>query len=148
MRIHFLLVQFGFFFLYCLRTPVFRLNTYCSKLCFLIGHWKFCSFLFITQLTSKQSERNSDDLGRFLGFLGDSDDKESACNVGDLGWRPGFNPWVGKIPWRRERLPTPLFWLGEFHGLYSPWGRKELDRTERLSLSHVLVCSSCYNKTS
>jgi len=42
--------------------------------------------------------------------------------------RPGFNPWVGKIPWRRERLPTPVFWPGEFHGLYSPWGRKESDR--------------------
>ena len=24
-------------------------------------------------------------------------------------WRPGFDPWVGKIPWRRERLPTPAF---------------------------------------
>ena len=32
--------------------------------------------------------------------------------------RPGFDPWVGKIPWRRERLPTPGFWPGEFHGLY------------------------------
>ena len=31
--------------------------------------------------------------------------------------RPGFNPWVGKIPWRRERLPTPVSWPGEFHGL-------------------------------
>ena len=29
------------------------------------------------------------------------------------------------IPWRRERLPTPVFWSGEFHGLHSPWGRKE-----------------------
>ena len=29
--------------------------------------------------------------------------------------RPGFNPWVGKMPWRREWLPTPGFWLGEFH---------------------------------
>ena len=47
----------------------------------------------------------------------------------------GFNPWVGKIPWRRERLPTPVFWPGEFHGLYSPWGCKESDTTERLSLS-------------
>ena len=28
--------------------------------------------------------------------------------------------WIGKIPWRRERLPTPVFWPGEFHGLYSP----------------------------
>ena len=41
---------------------------------------------------------------------------------------------VGKIPWRRERLPTPVFWSGEFHGLYSPWGHKESDTTERLSL--------------
>ena len=35
--------------------------------------------------------------------------------------RPGFNPWVGKIPWRKERLPTPVFWPGESHGLCSPW---------------------------
>ncbi|KAM7227539.1 hypothetical protein CapIbe_021236, partial [Capra ibex] len=44
--------------------------------------------------------------------------------------RPGFDPWVGTIPWRRERLPTPVFWPGEFHGLYSPWGRKEPDTTD------------------
>ena len=44
--------------------------------------------------------------------------------------RPGFDLWVGKSPWRRERLPTPVFWPGEFHGLYSPWGRKEPDTTE------------------
>ena len=31
--------------------------------------------------------------------------------------RPGFNSRVGKIPWRRERLPTPVFWPGEFHGV-------------------------------
>ena len=31
----------------------------------------------------------------------------------------GFNLWVGKIPWRRERLPTPVFWPGEFHGIWS-----------------------------
>ena len=47
--------------------------------------------------------------------------------------RPGFDPWVGKIPWRRERLPTPVFWPGEMHGLYSPRSRKEWDTTERLS---------------
>ena len=45
-------------------------------------------------------------------------------------WRPWFDPWVGKIPWRKERLPTPVFWPGEFHGLCSPWGHKELDMTE------------------
>ena len=33
--------------------------------------------------------------------------------VRSLGWED---------PWRRERLPTPVFWPGEFHRLYSPWG--------------------------
>ena len=47
---------------------------------------------------------------------------------------PGFDPWVGKIPWRRKRLPTPVFWLGECHGLYSPWDHKESDTTEWLPL--------------
>ena len=49
--------------------------------------------------------------------------------------RSGFDPCVGKILWRRERLPTPVFWPGEFHGLYSPWVCKESDTTEWLSLS-------------
>ena len=35
-----------------------------------------------------------------------------------------WETWVGKIPWRRERLPTPVFWPGEFHGLYSPLGHR------------------------
>ena len=30
--------------------------------------------------------------------------------------RPGFNPWVRKIPWRKEWLPTPVFLPGESHG--------------------------------
>ena len=47
--------------------------------------------------------------------------------VWSLGWDD---------PWRRERLPTPIFWPGEFHGLYSPWGRKESGMTEWFSLSH------------
>ena len=50
-----------------------------------------------------------------------------------------FNLWVGKIPWRRKWLPTPLFLPGEFHGQrslegYSPWGCKELDMTDGLTL--------------
>ena len=53
----------------------------------------------------------------------------------DLCGRPGFNPWVGKIPWRRERLPSPVFWPAEFHRRYSLQGRKESDTTERLSVS-------------
>jgi len=30
--------------------------------------------------------------------------------------RPRFNPWVRKIPWRREWQPTPVFLPGDFHG--------------------------------
>ena len=56
---------------------------------------------------------------------------KSTCNMGDLG---SFSPWVGKMPWRKERLLTPEFSPGEFHGLYSQWGSKELDTTEQLSL--------------
>ena len=116
------------------------------------------------------------------------------------------NPWVGKIPWRRERLPTlvfwprefhrlyntvyrvtksqtrlsnfhfhgnksgqrhtssmeeskftpgflqvteaewlltPVFWPGEFHGLYSPWGCKESDTTDWLSHSQAALNFAC-----
>ena len=53
---------------------------------------------------------------------------------------------VGKIPWRREWQPTPLFWPGEFHGQrclagYSPWGHKESDITEQLPL--YLFLNNC-----
>ena len=50
-------------------------------------------------------------------------------------WEIWFDLWVGKMPWRTERLPTLVSWPGEFHGLYSPWGRKESDMTEQLSLA-------------
>ena len=40
--------------------------------------------------------------------------------VRSLGWE---DPW-------RKRLHTPVFWPGEFHGLYSPWGHKQLDTTD------------------
>ena len=54
--------------------------------------------------------------------------------------RAGFDPWVRKIPWRREWQPTLVFLPGEFHEQkslvgYSPCGLKELDTTERLTLS-------------
>ena len=37
-----------------------------------------------------------------------------------------------------EKGKAPVFWPGEFHGLYSPWVRKESDTTEQLSLSFFL----------
>ena len=54
-----------------------------------------------------------------------------------------FDPWVGKTSWRRERLPAPECWPGELHGLYSPWGHKESDMTERLSLSLCIIVCIC-----
>ena len=47
-----------------------------------------------------------------------------------LGWEDPLEK--GKATFSQNT--TPVFWLGEFHGLYSPWGRKESDMTERLSL--------------
>ena len=45
-----------------------------------------------------------------------------------------WEAWVRSLGWEdpleKERLPTPIFWPGEFHGLYSPWGHKESDMTE------------------
>ena len=43
--------------------------------------------------------------------------------------RPGFDAWVGKMPWRRERLPTPVIWPGEFRGLQS-MGSQRVNMTE------------------
>ena len=52
--------------------------------------------------------------------------KESACQC-KRGKRCGFDPWVGKIPWRRKLQPIPVYLPGKFHGQrslvsYSLWG--------------------------
>ena len=95
---------------------------------------------------------------------GTSAGKESACNAGDPGSFPGmeevgyplqyswaslvaqlvkyppamWETWVRTLGWEdpleKGMLPTPVFWPGEFHGLYSPWRGNESDTTERLSL--------------
>ena len=55
--------------------------------------------------------------------------------------RPGLDPWAGKIPWRREWLPTPVFLPGEPHGqrcLPGPWGHKESDK----NLVHSIIIFS------
>ena len=68
-------------------------------------------------------------------------------------WRPGFNPWVGKIPWRRKRQPTPVLLPGKFHGWrnligYSLWGcRIRHDRVTSLSLFSLFL-GPCYHTPS
>ena len=63
------------------------------------------------------------------------DGKESACQCGTYK-RLSLGPRVRKTPWRRKWQPTPVFLSGEVHGQgsYSPWGRKESDTTEQLSM--------------
>ena len=59
--------------------------------------------------------------------------------VRSLGWEDHLEKYTG--------VSTPVFWPGEFHGLYCPWGPKELDVTERLSLSlSEYVCVSNWSK--
>ena len=62
-----------------------------------------------------------------MGFPGGSAGKD-ACNVGNLG----LIPVLGKSPGK---------WNTYFHGLYSPWGRKESDTTERLTFFSFLSYS-------
>ena len=75
---------------------------------------------------------------RVVGLPGSSDDKESACQC---RWC-GLDPWVGKIPRRREWQPTPVFLPGESHGQknrkgYNPWGPKQLDTTNTFTLTFL-----------
>ena len=71
------------------------------------------------------------DLG---GFPGGASGQEPTCQC-RRPKRCRFDPWVGKIPWRRKALPNPIFLPGESLGQrslagYSPYGHKELDMTE------------------
>ena len=79
-----------------------------------------------------------------MGFLGGSDSKKINLQCR----RPGFHPLMGKISWRREWQPTPVFFLpGEFFRQrslvgYSPWGRKESETTEQLIHTHIHTLSN------
>ena len=76
-----------------------------------------------------------------LVFPGGSDGK-SVCLQGG---RPGFYPWVGKVPWRRKWQPSSVLFPGKSNGWkslvgYHPWGLKESDTTEWLHFHFSLSC--------
>ena len=88
--------------------------------------------------SSPDSEHLSDRFFQFVikryGFPGGASGKDPACQCRRCK-RHGFDPWVGKISWRRAWQPTAVFLPGKSHarrGLagYSPWGHRELDATE------------------
>ena len=70
----------------------------------------FCSKGYLPQGHLPSVALNLPWWASLVGFPGGSDDNLPAMR------KRGFSSWVGKIPWRRERLPTPVFWSGEFHG--------------------------------
>ena len=89
--------------------------------------------IFSTDVTWRESFTASPAFWIKLGFPGGSDGKSICLQCG----RPGFHPWVGKIPWRRKWQPTPVLLPGKSYGPRSlagcsPWGRKESGTTERL----------------
>ena len=88
--------------------------------------------------------------------------KKSTCQYRRCK-RCGFDPWVGKMPWRSKGQPTPVFLPGKSHGqrslaCYSPWGGQRvrrdrvtehtegqpLNRSELSSLSWLVNFSSCF----
>ena len=104
------------------------------KLCFIVES-KNCLMSFSKFSNSPKSPNSSIitttvSFKKNVGFPGDSDSKDSACNAGN-----GFNPWVGMIPWRKKYQSSPVFLPGKSHEQrslagYSPWVHKESDTTE------------------
>ena len=71
-----------------------------------------------------------------MGFPDSSVGKESTCNAGDPGLMPGLERSTGE--------GYPLQYSGLENSMYSPWGRKESDTTERLPLYGKHKASICY----
>ena len=85
----------------------------------------------------------------FWGFPGGSDGKESACQCR----RCGFDPRIGKIPWRRKWQPAPVFLPGKSHGQRSlvgsnTWGCKQQTyfiNWSLLSITHTFLGNFMYS---
>ena len=95
--------------------------------------WKYSHLSEVLWRMSKL-EKTCHYVRKSLGFLGGASGKELTCQ-GRRHRRQGFNPRVGKIPWKRAWQPIPVFLSGESHGQrslvgYSPKSRKKLERTE------------------
>ena len=70
-------------------------------------------------------------VGQHKDFPGGTSGKEPTCQCRRCR-RHGFDPWVGKVPWRRKWQPSSVFLPGKYYGQkslvgYSPWGHKELN---------------------
>ena len=92
-------------------------------------HLNFCRFIYTGTSPSVHVSVSKCSIFIKTSFGSDSERICLQCR------RARLDPWVGKIPWRREWQPTPVFLSGEFRGQrslvgYSPWVCKESDMTE------------------
>ena len=88
----------------------------------------------IAQLVKNPWRRDRLPTPVFLGFPCGSAGKESTCNAGDLGLVLG---WEDPLEKGKATHSSILAW--RIHGLYRPWGHKESDMTERVSLSLLIA---------
>ena len=107
----------------------------------IVTYWHNHNFKLLFVLEGKLTQQIIATISH-MGFLGSSDGKESACNVGDLGSIPG----LGRSPEGGNGHSSTLAWRIP-HGQrslvgYSPWGCNESDTTEWLStaqhISHIM----------
>ena len=104
------------------------------SLYFMPNVWDICSFLLLQTIHNEHTCIELCTRVRALGLPGGASGKEPTRQC-RRHKRPGFDTWVGKIPWRRAWQPTPVFLPGESYGQrslagYSPWGCRESDTTE------------------
>ena len=88
--------------------------------------------LWVDSLLRNRHRRNSEDRVEDTLLWG------TFTLIKEISVGNGVSLSIAKIPWRRERLPTRVFWPGVFHGLYNLWSRKEWDVTEWLSFRFSL----------
>ena len=103
---------------------------------------RYSSVVSIHKVTEGSRRQNGPPLKSLLQHHNSQVAKKLPANAG--GMRCRFDLWVGKIPWSRAWQLTPIFLPGELRGQrslagYSPWGHKDLDTTEQVSLSIVLL---------
>ena len=104
------------------------------SLYFMPNVWDICSFLLLQTIHNEHTCIELCTRVRALGLPGGASGKEPTRQC-RRHKRPGFDTWVGKIPWRRAWQPTPVFLPGESYGQrslagYSPCGCRESDTTE------------------
>ena len=139
----------------CSQDYCFSLQGAMRSLIWETGEWRFCYWARAKGLVSIETNIIPLDFEKRTLLQGWQTRKKEArlLNLSPLfrigqnvrGWgivclqcgRTGFDPWVGRIPWRRKWQPTPALLPGKFHRWkslvgYSPWDCKESDMTEQL----------------